>query len=151
MSQWLEWWSGFYSDHAMLRTIIEFLHVGGLLAAGGLAVGADRMVLQRKQSAYLTMFDGIHQLVVGGLVVVIGSGVLLFCADVETFLYSKVFWLKMALLAVLLLNGAFLARQEQRLADGQASAWSRMRVAAATSLTLWFVTALLGAALPNIG
>jgi hypothetical protein len=163
LSQWLASWTAVYADYAWLRTVIAFAHVGGLLAAGGLAVGADRMVLRMKrpdagsaESALrhdvgLKTLEGIHQIVVGGLVLVLASGVLLLCADLETFLYAKVFWLKMALFALLLMNGVILTRQEQRVVSGQLSAWRPLRLAATTSLTLWFLTTLLGVALPNLG
>lgn len=164
LSQWLASWTAVYADYGWLRTVIAFAHVGGLLAAGGLAVGADRMVLRMtrpdaggsaksalRDDVGLKTLEGIHQIVVGGLVLVLASGVLLLCADLETFLYAKVFWLKMVLFALLLMNGVILTRQEHRVASGQVSAWKPLRLAAATSLTLWFLTTLLGVALPNLG
>lgn len=164
MSQWIAWWTAVYADSAWLRTAIAFAHVGGLLVSGGLAVGADRMVLRMKRSDAagsgesalsielgLKTLEGIHRFVVGGLGLVLVSGVLLLCADLDTFLYAKVFWLKMVLFAVLLANGLVLTRQEQRVAHGHASAWKPLRLAATASLTLWFLTTLLGVALPNLG
>jgi hypothetical protein len=41
LSHLLEAWSSLYSNHAALRTAIEFTHIGGLVAAGGSAIAAD--------------------------------------------------------------------------------------------------------------
>ncbi len=76
---------------------------------------------------------------------------LLFAADVETFLYSRIFWLKMGLMVLLLLNGAMLLAGERQVIRGEARAWARLHLAAVASLVLWFLTTLAGAALPNIG
>ena len=74
----------------------------------------------------LAALKGIHRVVLAGLVVIIVSGVLLFGADVDTFLYSKVFWLKMGLMLLLMANGAVLVRAERRVERGD-----QMRVDAA--------------------
>lgn len=55
------------------------------------------------------------------------SGALLFAADVETFWYSRVFWLKGALNVVLLINGVLLLRVErlaQQVTQASVSRWS---------------------------
>ena len=57
----------------------------------------------------------------------------------------------MALLAALLVNGAFIQLSERHAARGRAGAWARLRRTAVASLFLWFLTTLAGAALPNIG
>jgi hypothetical protein len=107
LSQLLESWSSLYGNHAVLRTGIEFMHIGGR--------------------------------------------VLLFAADVGTFMYSRIFWLKMALMLALLVNGALLLVAERQAKQGEARAWARLHYTAVSSLVLWFVTTLAGAALPNIG
>ena len=70
------------------------------------------------------------------------------CRDV---LVLTVFWLKMGLMVLLLLNGALLLRGERQVTAGRARAWARLHYAAVASLVLWFLTTLAGAALPNIG
>lgn len=153
----LETWSSLYSNHAALRTGIEFLHIGGLLAGGGCAIAADRTTLlaMRAEPAAradrLSSLKGIHRIVLAGLILIIVSGVLLFGADVDTYLYSKVFWIKMGLMTLLLVNGAVLVRAEHRAEHGDLRAWERLGYSAVASLALWLLTTLAGAALPNIG
>ena len=159
MQQLLETWGAIYSNHPALRASIEFLHVGGLLGGGGLAVAADRAMLQlggvsapsAAREARLLSLHGTHRLVIAGLLLVIVSGLLLAFADLDTFLYSKVFWLKMALIVLLLGNGLALVRQETRALAGHEPAWRRLRLVACASLALWFSITLLGSALPNLG
>jgi hypothetical protein len=153
----LDTWSSLYSNHAALRTSIEFLHVGGLLAGGGCAVAADRMTLMAirddtgTRALRLATLKGIHRVVLVGLVVIIVSGVLMFGADADMFLYSKAFWLKMGLMLLLMTNGVVLVRAERRVEHGDLAAWTQLKYTAAASLALWFLTTLAGSALPNIG
>jgi hypothetical protein len=153
----LDTWSSLYSNHAALRTSIDFLHVGGLVAGGGCAVAADRMILMAirddssAREARLSTLKGIHRIVLVGLVVVIASGVLMFGADVDMFIVSKVFWLKMGLMLLLMVNGLVLVRAERRVEEGDQSAWTPLKYTATLSLVLWFLTTLAGSALPNIG
>src|SRR5262249_9470751 len=96
--QWIEGWSTFYSAHASLRSAVEFVHVGGLLAGGGCAVAADLATISsaRENSAArateLQLLKRTHGLVVAGLVALVVSGVLLLAADLPTYLHSMVFW-----------------------------------------------------------
>jgi hypothetical protein len=75
----------------------------------------------------------------------------LFAADVETFLYSRFFWIKMGLLALLILNGAVLRAAGRRAGQGDQSAWQSMRTRALASMALWLLTTLGGVILPNVG
>lgn len=150
-------WGSFFAKHAMVRTIIAFAHVGGLVAAGGAAMAIDRELLavmrldEDARLRLLTTLHSTHSLVVAGLVLVTSSGVLLFAADVDTFLYSRVFWIKMALLVLLTANGVVLIFAKRRAEQGRADAWPTLRATAIASIALWFLVTLGGAALPNIG
>jgi len=153
----IESWVSLYANHAALRTGIEFIHVGGLVAGGGCAITADLATITavRERSgvptAPLHLLKQTHRLVVLGLVALTMSGVLLFGADVETFLYSRIFWLKMGLMVLLLINGLLLLRGERQAQRGEPDAWARLHYTAVASLVLWFLTTLAGVALPNIG
>jgi hypothetical protein len=88
--------------------------------------------------------------VIVSLVVLFVSGVALFLTDVETFAVSIVFWVKMALVALLLVNGLVMTRTEsalRRTADvgDDGARWGRLRTTALASGALWLVTMLAGA------
>ena len=48
------------------------------------------------------------RVVVAGLTLIVISGLLMLAADLDTFLHSRVFWIKMTLIVLLLINGALL-------------------------------------------
>ena len=127
------------------------------MAAGGCAIAADRGVLlalrqdDAARRTQLVALDGTHRIVTIGLACIIASGFLLFAADLDTFLYSRLFWIKMALIVLLLVNGAVLRWAEHRALGGADGAWRTLRVTAIASLALWFLVTLGGAALPNVG
>jgi hypothetical protein len=157
LSHLLEAWTSVYANHPALRTGIEFMHIGGLVAGGGCAITADLATITaaRQVSAarttQLILLKRTHGIVIFGLSALSISGVLLFAADVETFLYSRIFWLKMGLIVLLLINGWLLLHGERLVTRGEAQAWARLHHTATASLVLWFLTTLAGAALPNIG
>jgi hypothetical protein len=150
-------WVSLYANHAALRTGIEFLHIGGLVAGGGCAITADLATITAARegsparTTQLHLLKRTHRIVLSGLVGLAISGLLLFVSDVETFLYSRVFWLKMGLMVLLLMNGALFLAGERQVQRGEAHAWARLHHTAVVSLVLWFLTTLAGAALPNIG
>jgi uncharacterized membrane protein len=149
-------WASYYANHATARTVVAFAHVGALIAGAGAAVTADRTVLAvadpRDRRPQAERVQTTHRIVLIGLALVTVSGVLLFAADVATFLYSRMFWIKMALVVLLIANGVFVLRAERQVLDQPDDIrWRRLRLAAAFSLALWFLTTLAGVALPNIG
>jgi hypothetical protein len=157
LSHLIESWVSLYANHPALRTGVEFIHIGGLVGGGGCAIAADLATITTgregtpARETQLQLLQRTHLIVVVGLIALSLSGVLLFAADVETFLYSRVFWLKMGLMVLLLINGALLLRGERLVRRGDARAWTRLHYTAIASLVLWFLTTLAGAALPNIG
>lgn len=153
----IESWSSLYANHAALRTAIEFTHIGGLVVGGGCAIAADLATLTAAREGVaarateLQLLTRTHRLVLVGLVALFASGAVLLAADLETYWYSRIFWLKMGLIVLLLVNGALLLRGERQARGGDARAWTRLHHTATASLLLWFLTTLAGAALPNIG
>lgn len=157
-------WSTLYSDSTAVSSAVTFFHLGGLLFAGGLAVASDRATFralrgtEEDRTRLLADLAGAHAWVLAGLSVIFTSGLLLLLADVKTFIPSPVYWTKMSLVALLLVNGAVLQRTEQKLQAGslltQTSAprqklWSRLRFAAAASITLWTAIVLAGVILAS--
>jgi hypothetical protein len=160
----LEWlssaaapWASLYSNHAALRTAVVFAHIGGLVGAGGCAIAADRATLlalrrhEAERRHQVEALAGTHRVVIAGLVLIVVSGALLFAADVQTFLFSRIFWLKMTLILLLLVNGGLLTAAERRANRGDEDAWGRLRGTAVASLLLWFLITFAGVALTNAG
>jgi uncharacterized membrane protein len=150
-----ETWASVYANSSTIRTLLGFAHVAGLIVGGGSAIAADRGVLRALRrapselSAHLTAIRGVHSVVIASLAVVMASGLLLAAADTETFLHSTLFWLKMGLVGLLIVNGAVM-RFAERAASGTRPRWTPLAIASGASLTLWLLTTLAGAALPNV-
>lgn len=152
-------WAQLYSDSSAVSSAVTFLHIGGLLFAGGLAVASDRATFRAMRRAdedrtrLLIELADSHAWVIGGLVVIFASGLMLALSDVKTFATSAVYWTKMSLVALLLINGSVLQRTEQRLRSvssvtGSAvpvePLWKRLRFVAAISIFLWTAIVLAG-------
>jgi hypothetical protein len=83
------------------------------------------------------MLNTAHRVVIVSLGLIVLSGVAMFAADVETYLVSVTFWTKMALVALLVVNGAALARAGRH---GNAPEMRRrLAVASALSAALWLI------------
>src|SRR5678810_669074 len=151
-----ETWNSIYSNHALLRTAVNFIHVGGLMLGGGCAITADLATIEAVRegpigrNSQLHVLKRTHTIVVTGIVALVVSGALLFAADADAFVHSRIFWLKMALMASLLINGLVMLLGERKVMRGDVRAWGRLHTVAVSSLVLWFLTTLAGAALPNI-
>jgi uncharacterized membrane protein len=153
-------WAKFYSHSKTAATIVTFLHIAPLVVGGGVAIALDRASLRLRhdepgaRERHLVELGSVHRLVLSALTVSFLSGIGLLAADLDTFLPSWVFWLKMALVVALLVNGAMMTRLERRLtapSGGTANQWRRLRGIAITSLTLWLAITFAGVALTNVG
>ena len=151
-------WAKYYSDSKTAETIVTFLHIAPLLVGGGLAVALDRASLRLPhdepgaRERHLNELGSVHTLVIGALVLSFVSGLLMLAADLDTFLPSWIFWLKMALLAALLVNGGVMRSLERTLSragEGREDQWLRLRGTAVTSLVLWLAITLAGVMLTN--
>ena len=150
-------WADLYSDSSTVKAVVVFLHLGGLLAAGGFALAADRATLrlgrltEMERLGFIRELGETHRPVLLGLGVVILTGVAMLLADVETLLPSPVFWLKMGGFALLMVTGLTLQRAERRLNGGThtARAWRSLHMAALRSAGLWFTVLFLGTLLAS--
>ena len=146
-------WATYYNDHTALRIGVAFCHFAGLMAGGGLAVAADRGTLrfargsEAERTAHLDELHAVHRVVIAGLALTLASGVLMVAADLETMLASRVYWIKMALVAVLLVNGLTMQQAERLARTAPIKGWPRLHRAALTSLVLWFLIVFAGTVL----
>jgi uncharacterized membrane protein len=151
-------WNDFYGDSKLTETIVMFAHTGGLVLAGGIAVATDRLTLRARswtdsdRQRHLVELGALHRTVVTGLVIIVLSGLAMLCSDLETFWGSWIYWVKMTLIVLLLVNGGQMVGIEKKLATDSAATsphWARLRTSAAISITLWLTVTLAGVALLN--
>lgn len=152
-------WAKFYSHSKTAATVVTFLHIAPIVVGGGIAIALDRASLRLRhddpgaRERHLVELGGVHKVVLGALTLSFLSGIALLASDLDTFLPSWVFWLKMALIVALLGNGAMMTRLEKALAapgGGTTDQWGRLRGIAITSLVLWLAITFAGVALTNI-
>ena len=160
-------WKALYSDSKIVSTSVTTVHILALLFGGGLAIGADRATLRilrhspEYRSRHLMELRATHRPVLIALTALVASGIALATADLETFLPSPVFWVKIGLVGLLLANGVLLERTETALRredrvtpatspERHTRLWSRMKVSAILSLALWSATAIVGTVLTSI-
>jgi hypothetical protein len=150
-------WNSLYSDSKVVSSAVVFFHLVPLLVAGGAALAADRATLRaargtaEDRARQIVELSRTHAVVLGGLALSFVSGVLLFLSDVDEFLGSPFFWIKLGLVGLLLVNGFLMTRTEQAL-NGRgedAALWGRMRTISMVSLVLWLATTLAGVVLQN--
>lgn len=127
-------WAHLYNDNHAVNTAVTFAHSAGVLVGGGLALSADRAAFTPGAAA---IDPRLHRWVLGALVIVFTSGALMMLADLDTYLTSAVFWIKMALVVALLGNGYARLRVEVR-----GGVW--LRRTSVVSASLWLVTLLAG-------
>jgi uncharacterized membrane protein len=148
-------WAKFYGDYKAVSAGVLFVHLVPLIIAAGAAFMADRDMLRvtragpAERAQTLSALASIHRIVLFGLTLSFVSGVLMFLSDVETFLGSIYIWIKLGLVALLLVNGFMMTRVERALEARPAdeALWSRMRTIAWMSATLWLATTLAGVVL----
>lgn len=161
LANFVDPWAKLYSHSKIVPTIVAFLHVAPIVVGGGIAIASDRATLRLRheeagaRSRQLSELASVHPWVIGALALSLLSGLAMLAADLDTFLGSWVFWVKMGLIGLLLVNGLMMTRAEARLrgaADdaGAEKHWQRMRVASITSVALWLVITFAGVALTNV-
>lgn len=150
-------WAQLYSDSKTVSAAVLFFHLVPLITSAGAAFAADRATLRAaredapSRARQLEALAALHRVVVAGLALSVISGVLQFLSDVETFLGSVWFWVKLAMVALLLLNGFLMTRTERSLTliGDDERLWGRLRALAVVSAALWILTTLAGVVLTN--
>ena len=157
-------WQSLFSNSKVISDGVTFVHLAGLLFAGGFSIAADRATFRalrgtsQDRVTLLREVGDVHRPVLIGLSVLFVSGILLATADVETFGKSPVFLVKMTLVALLLVNGLALQRTESELRERTVSLsgavedeplWQKLRRTAMASVVLWTAIVLAGTILIN--
>jgi hypothetical protein len=143
-------WAAFYDAHRMVSVTIRYLHLAGLVVGGGTALSADRRILKAarlgptERSATVAALHASHRVVVPALAVVVVTGALMTATDTATFLGSRLFWSKMGLVTLLLLNGAGLLAAERAVSRERGRGWAWLGLTSAASLFLWLVILFMG-------
>jgi hypothetical protein len=146
----VEPWAAFYGAHRMASVVVRYLHLAGLVVGGGTALATDWQILRAVRSGYaqrsvsLAALEGSHRVVVPALGIVVFTGVLMTAADTETFLGSRLFWWKMALVGLLFLNGLGILAAERTVSKGGVRGWPWLGRTSAMSLLLWLVILFTG-------
>jgi uncharacterized membrane protein len=146
------WWSAYYSDHQMVSLLIRYLHLAALMVGGGTALAIDRVVLhtartrtEDRRRAAFTAMKGSHRVVVPALAVVTASGILMAAADWDTFVASRLFWIKMISFGFLVINGMALVAAERAYAKRtDVTMWRRVVLASGASCALWLFILWIG-------
>jgi hypothetical protein len=158
-------WQAAYSDSTLISTSVTTVHVVALVFGAGLAIAADRATLRHAKgddSERLRLLGEIHSThrpVLIALALMFASGAALAAADIKTFAGAPVFWIKLGLVTLLLMNGVVLERTEASLKKGNSleilsedrsrKMWKRLRRSAVLSIALWTATIVAGTALVN--
>lgn len=144
-------WAEFKQDHRVVSRLLAYSHLAGILLAGGTAITVDRGVMRAWRRAadararVLEDLERAHRVVIPALVFVGLTGGLWTLSELDDFMASPIYWVKMGLVGLLILNGLVMLRAERaaRLRPGDGE-WRRLRAAAMASIALWFATLLAG-------
>jgi hypothetical protein len=144
-------WSSYYGNHQLVSVSVRFVHLMAIALGGGSALLTDIWVI-RARKATLTEKDSafnnlckIHGLVISWIAVLVVTGLLMTLADLGTFWHSKVYWIKMALVAALVINGFALLLAERRVQKiGIAQGWGQLANISIISFVLWSTTLFAG-------
>ncbi len=130
-------------ESVWLFPVIESVHLLGLCMLGGALLVVDLRLLGRGLTAtpVATLARHVRPWLIGAVVVMIGTGVLLFLSESVKCYYSQAFWVKITTLPLALIF-TFAIRQRVIGVDGISRVTERLTGAA--SLLLWFVVAAAG-------
>ncbi|HEY8795147.1 MAG TPA: hypothetical protein VIM15_09410 [Gemmatimonadaceae bacterium] len=154
-------WQSVYSDSKVISTSVVGAHVLAMFIGGGFAIAADRQTLQAlradagERTRQLFELHEIHRPVLISMAVMLVTGIMLAASDVKTFATAPMFWIKIALVVSLIVNGAVLTKTEESLRNGGIVAdlvnrrWEHLRTVSWMSLVLWSATLIAGVILQN--
>ena len=110
LASWAEPWRSAVSHSVVLSTGVLFVHLAALVCAGGFSLVADYEILRSRseQAPAPAAIDvpSPRTIAARALIVLLASGAALFLSDVAAFADMATFWLKMGLVALLLVERA---------------------------------------------
>jgi hypothetical protein len=125
-------------DSTWLFPLIEAFHLVGLALIGGAVLLVDFRLLGwgLKRQSVAELARDAQPWVIGGVILMIATGVPLFLSEAIKCYYSFAFWTKMTALALAIMFSFTVRRRVALAADaGVSPFW--MRVVGATSILLW--------------
>ena len=128
-----------------LFPVIATIHLMGLAVIGGAVLVVDLRLLGfglRRQPAAQLARD-TERWLLGGLVVMVSTGLLLFMCFATKYYYLKFFWVKMAALTAVVVF-TFTVRRKVTMTDDAVVGPLVSRIVALVSLALWTTVALGG-------
>ena len=143
-------WAAFYDGHHAVSVTVRYLHLVGLVVGGGTALVADRLILKavrsgpEQRAAVVAALHASHRVVVPALAVIVTTGLLMTAADTDTFFASRLYWSKLGLVALLLVNGIGLVAAERAFSRGRTRNWLGLGLTSGASLLLWLAILLAG-------
>ncbi len=160
-------WHDLFGGSTIYPTVTEATHLLAMFIGGGLAVAADRTTLRLAREkrelrrALLSELCYLHRPVLIALSISLLSGLAFLAADIDVFLLSPAFYIKMTLVALLLANGVLLQETESSLrralkddpvlADSFATRqWDRLRFRSICSMALGCATLVAGVVLCKV-
>jgi len=126
-----------------LYPIANVAHLGGLvLLVGSIGILDLRIMGFGRRIPLPALSQMLTPLAVAGLLLAVGTGLLMFAADATPMVASRVFQLKILLIVVALLNVVLFRQWLGRSLDREPSMLARL--SALTSLGLWLTVGALG-------
>lgn len=145
--EWCEslWLGQFVVGSLWLFPVIESVHLLALALLGGAIFLVDfRLVgLGLKDRPVAELARDARPWMIGGLVVMILTGIPLFLSEPVKCYYSTAFWIKMTTLPIALIF-AFTVRSRVTMADAVRNTARRQQLVGALSIALWFTVAAAG-------
>jgi hypothetical protein len=147
----IESWAEYYGNHQLASVAIRFFHLTGIVLGGGAGLITDWQIMKSafKVNAdfdiLLKQLSRAHYYVVPWMFVLALTGALMTAADAHSFLVSKVYWIKISLIALLVFNGIALLLLESRIRRaGIQAVWGKLTAVSSISAILWQTILFVG-------
>jgi hypothetical protein len=138
------------SDSVFAYSGVLFMHTLGLGMLVGTNILLDLSILRRRPDLPVHGLDAFYPIMFGGLWINAASGTLLLIADATTKLTNPVFYIKMACVALAVVNMVVIRRRIARFSPTGVTD-PRIRSLAMLSLVFWFAAIAAGRLMAYLG